>query len=405
MNDLKKTENETTVWRDGELISPFSGAILKRDSRHSLSDGKTRFPIIAEIPYLRADRDDLREKVLRKLDASDERGALMLLLRDQDDWAKTAAPTESDLKPLVAAQKITLREAMSCLQYGAVADYFAYRWSDPTFLSGLNLLENHLPPSARKVFELACGIGHYLREMNLRGIEATGADVVFSKLWLARKFVAPNAKLVCLDANYNLPFAEKTFDAAFCHDAFYFLPKKIHVAAELERVVSKAILIGHAHNADAENFSSGAAVSVDEYAALFKAATIYDDAELTNSLIENRPPNAQTIAQLKKTEAVSMATTKRNSTDSVKFSLPPANRRLRLNPLFETDAAEIANAPKYPSERYEKEYAALSDYLNLSAEDVSIAVRKRMTEGDWANDEKTIELVRRRIFLDLPENW
>ncbi len=393
------------MWRDEELLSPFSGATLKRDTAHSLTDGKTRFPVIAEIPYLRADRDDLREEVLRKLDANDEQSALTLLLQDQDDWAKTDAPTESDLKPLFADQKITLREAMNYLQYGAVADYFAYRWSDPTFLSGLNLLENHLPPSAQKVFELACGIGHFLREMSLRGIGAAGADVVFSKLWLARKFVAPTVKLVCLDANFDLPFAEKSYDAAFCHDAFYFLPKKNHVAAELERIVNQAILIGHAHNADAENFSSGAAVAVDEYAAMFAIAAIYDDAELTKALIENRPPNAQTIAQLKKTEAVSLATTKRNSADSVKFSLPPTNRHLRLNPLFETDAAAVANAPQYPSERYEKEYAALSDYLDLNDEDVSDSVRKKMAEGDWADNEKTIEMVRRRIFLDVPENW
>ena len=180
-------------WLDGELKNPFSGKPLRRDSPHSFSDGTARFPVVAEIPFLRANRENLIEAVLEKLDAGDERAALILLLQDQDDWAKTAAPTSEDLEPLFENENINLRDAMHCLKYGAVADYFAYRWSDPTFLSGLCLLENHLPTDAEKVFELCCGIGHYLREFDLRNIEAAGADVVFSKLWLARKFPSREA--------------------------------------------------------------------------------------------------------------------------------------------------------------------------------------------------------------------
>lgn len=395
------------IWLDEELRNPLSGASLKRDSPHSLTDGATRFPIVEAIPFLRADRDELREKVLRELDAGDERGATITLLQDRDDWASGAPPTEADLQPLFENKNSTLRDAMRDLKYGAVADYFAFRWSDPTFLSGLCLLENHLPPRAEKVFELACGVGHYLREFGLRNVEATGADVVFSKLWLARRFVAPTAKLVCFDANFDFPFAAgESFDAAFCHDAFYFLPEKSRVASELKRATRDAILIGHAHNSAAENFSSGAAVSIGEYAALFENPVLYDDEELTRALIENRAPRRQTIESLKNAAAVAVVSANEpDAPNSMSFCLPPPNQSLRVNPLLDAGNFEILSAPKYPSERYEKEYAPLSGYLNLNGADASFPVQEIMFDGRWERDEKLIDLARRRIFLDLPENW
>ncbi len=392
-------------WRDDELVNPLSGETLKRDSPHSFSDGTERFPVIAHIPYLRANRNQLRREVLGKLDAGDERGATILLLQDRDDWATNALPPPADLQTLFENENATLRDAMRLLNYGAVADYFAYRWSDPTFLSGLCLLENHLPPNAENVFELCCGIGHYLREFDLRNFAAIGADVVFSKLWLARRYVAPAAKLICLDANFDFPFADKSFDAAFCHDAFYFLPEKTRVAAELKRTTNGAILIGHAHNAEAENFSSGAAVATGEYAAMFENPTLYDDAELTKSLIENRLPNAQKAETLKNAEAVAIAVGERNAVGAVNFTLPPPNRSLRVNPLLDAGDCKVTNAPQYPSERYENEYAPLSGYLNLNGENISFSVQKAMFERYWEGDEKLIELARRRIFLDLPEDW
>ena len=394
------------IWLDDELKNPLSGKNLRRDSPHSLTDGANRFPVVAEIPYLRANRGELCDEVLRRLDDGDEKSALILLLQDRDDWASGEPPTGEDLQPLFAVENLSLRDAMRCLKYGAVADYFAYRWSDPTFLSGLSLLEYHLPKGANNVFELACGIGHYLREFDLRNIEATGADVVFSKLWLARKFVAPRAKLICFDANFDFPFADEKFDAAFCHDAFYFLPEKRKVVGELRRIANGVVLIGHAHNSDAENYSSGAAIPTAEYASMFENAIVYDDTELTKACVENRQPKSQTIDKLTKAEAISLATTAQNATRSEIFSLSPPNRSLRVNPLLGAGDFKVLKTPQYPSERYEKEYAALSGYLKLRGEeDVSLPVQEAIFDGQWNSDAKLTDLARRRIFLDLPENW
>ena len=83
----------------------------------------------------------------------------------------------------------------------------ADRWSAPTFLSALGLLEMHWtdPPL---VLELACGIGQILREVAGHGVAVAGIDVVFSKLWLARHFVVPDAPLVCADVTAGLPLVK-----------------------------------------------------------------------------------------------------------------------------------------------------------------------------------------------------
>ena len=397
------------TWQDGKLKNPLSGKLLKPDSAHSLSDGDARFPVIAEIPFLRVNRDELQTETLQALDLGDERAALTLLLQDQDDWAKTAPPDAQDLQPLFDNPNLTLRSAMQCLKYGAVADYFAYRWSDPTFLSGLALLEHHLPPAATRVFELCCGIGHYLREMEMRGITAIGADVVFSKLWLARKFVAPNSRLICFDANADFPFVKNFFDAAFCHDAFYFLPEKQRVAAELKRLTTKTIIIGHAHNREADNFSSGAAVSVEEYAAMFENPILYDDHELTRSIVENRRPQAASVEILRTRPAVAIVRAGQSSRfefepEHESFALPLGGRSLRPNPLLE-NGEQILNSPRYPSERYSDEYAALSDYLELNGTRINFDQQAQFLYGDWYKDKDLRDLARRRVFLDLPENW
>ena len=104
----------------------------------------------------------------------------------------------------------------------------------PTFLAGLALIEAHWRPT-RTAFELACGIGHYGRDLARRGIAVTGADVVFAKLWLARHWVVPaETRLICFDAAAPWPVAEERFDLVFCHDAFYFLEPKAEILAAFE---------------------------------------------------------------------------------------------------------------------------------------------------------------------------
>lgn len=383
------------------LLSPTTGRRLEADTPHSLKDGTgARWPVIDGIPYLRVSRGELIDRVLAALDRGREEEALVALLPDQDDWWQGERPTPEWLRHLVRNREtISLREALDDLAFGPVADYFLNRWSDPTFLAGLALLEAHWN-APRCVFELACGIGHYLRELQLRGYVVSGGDVVFAKLWLARRWVVPAADLVCFDAAAPWPVPDGSADLVTCHDALYFLPAKPHVAAEMRRVAGPAgtILVSHAHNRLVENLSAGEPLAPAEYAALFGGTVaLYDDAELTRALAEVRVPTTVSADALEGAAAVALAVTERAAVRVAGgLALPSPGARLVRNPLYVDEAGTGTARLRWPSPRYEAEYGALATYpAETDAPSIAAAGAGPAVDG----------MARRRILLDLPARW
>ena len=370
-----------------ELRSPVTGAALRPDG-HALVAGTERWPVVEGIAFLRADRRALADEALSALDAGRPEDALVALLADQDGWARTPPPPEADRRRVAReAGSLSFRAAMDLLAFGPVGTYFAHRWSDPTFLSGLALAEAH--GLQGRVLELACGAGHFLREFARVAGPVTGGDIVFAKLWLARRYVAPGAMLVCFDAAAPWPFAAGAFDTVFCHDAFYFLPEKPHVAAEMRRVGHGPILVGHAHNALVETLSSGDPRSPAEYAGLFHSPLLYDDRELTAALVEARAPVPATAEGLATAPAISIASgAGAPRAVAGMLALPPHGAALRRNPLY--DSGRVC----WPSPRYEAEYGPLATYP------------MEATGPEWAvAGPETEALARRRVLLDLPAGW
>ena len=353
------------------LRSPASGAPLTPAGEHVLAAGDERWPVVDAIPYLRTGRDALVGEVLARLDAGDLAGARLALLADNDDWWTQPPPPPDELARAVAAP--TLREGMRWVGYGPVGDYFAFRWSDPTFLSGLALLDLHAG-GARSAFELACGIGHFLRELHRRGVRVAGGDVVWSKLWLARRFVVPDAELVCFDAGAAFP-VDARFDLALCHDALHYLPDKALAVRELERL-APTVVVGHAHNAAFENLSPGDPLEVAGYAELLDGAVLYDDDELTSGVVTGGRPEPRGVRALADSAAIALA--RGGTPASGSYAVPPSGATLRRNPLLGEDGR-----PRWPSARYEEEYAPHSGYLTADGGDP----------------------VRRRVLVDLPERW
>ena len=369
------------------LRSPTTGRTLERCGLALAADGE-RWPVVDDIAFLRSDRRDLADEALRHLDAGDQESACVCLLGDQDDWAKTPAPSKEARQTLVRRHsRITFREAMDLLAFGPVATYFAHRWSDPTFLSGLALAQAFSGYPGHHFLEVACGAGHYLRAF---GPGAIGGDLVFAKLWLARHFIAPHAELVCFNAAKAWPFADVQADSVFCHDAFYFLPDKVFVAAEMRRV-GRRVLLGHMHNAFVDNLSAGAPLSPAEYAGLFPGCSLFDDTELTLALLEQRPPNRSFVSALGSSAAIALAWNAGSPGAACgPLTNPQLGTTLRRNPLYHR--GKVA----WPSERYKREYAPLVTYPeNTDAPDQAFAGES------FAVD----HLARIRVLLDLPARW
>lgn len=370
-------------------VSPVSGRPLAADTPHSLTDGTTRWPVVCGIPFLRVGREELAAKALAALDADEREEALVLLLADQDDWWAGPAAAADDLRRLVREyDTLTLREAMALLGWGPVADYFAYRWVDPTYLAGLALLEAHWTEPAT-CFELACGIGHYARELTRRGVRCLGADVVFAKCWLAKHWVAPEAEFVCFDAADSWPVAGEQFDLVHCQDAFYFLPEQEKVAARLREAVAPGgvLAVAHLHNADHWNGAKGPAKSAADWAAIFPDAVVYDEHRLLWALAEGGTPEATGWHDDQEVEAWSViegGAAAKAVTGGL--ALPTPSTRLRPNPLMGDQPGH--EHVRWPSDRYRDEYQAGCLWAN------------RDDELPFAPDP-----VRLRRLVDLPERW
>jgi SAM-dependent methyltransferase len=362
------------------LLSPTSGQPLAADTPHSLSDGwGGRWPVVDGIPYLRVESEGLVALALEHLDAGRPDEALVALLTDQDAWWTGPATDLSELRRLIAERDtLSLRDAMALLRFGPVADYFAYRWSDPTYLAGLALLEAHWN-EPQTAFELACGIGHYLREFTRRGVKCLGADVVFAKCWLAKHWVAPDADYLVFDAAATWPIGDARFDLVQCHDAFYFMPRQEFVLDRLRSAVAPTgvLAVSHVHNSGYEGGAKGPARAANEWADLFSHSRVYAERALLAALARADAPTPEGWADDSSVEAWSLVEGG-GSARAVEggIAVPPADAKLRPNPLLGPDG------PRWPSDRYRDEYA-----------DGCLWTRE---EGDPA---------RTRRLVDLPERW
>ena len=332
-------------------------------------------PVVDGIAYARAGRDELRHRVAGLLADDDVDGARVALLADADDWWDAAPPPDEQLARVAGAA--TLRDAMDLLGMGRVGDYFAHRWSDPTYLAGLALLQQHWPAD-RPVVEVACGAGHFLRELSRRGVrELVGVDVVWAKLWLAQRYVCPHARYVCADVTALPDLGVRAPAYVLCHDALYFVNDKAAAAQAMRALAGEGgtVVVGHAHVADPH----GAPVPAAHYARLLGAELAYDDDELTRALLAGRPPRPAPAASLERSEAIGLVAG--DPLQPAPHDLGEPVGPLRLNPLY------AAGALVWPSERYAQEYGPRSDYLPARAEPLPP------------------DAARRRVLVDLPERW
>jgi SAM-dependent methyltransferase len=361
--------------------SPLTGRPLIADTPHSLAAPGERWPVVDGIPYLRTDSEGLVAVALDHLDADCPDDALVALLTDQDAWWTGPATDLRELKRLVRERDtLSLRAAMALLRMGPVADYFAHRWSDPTYLAGLALVEAHWrrPDTA---FELACGIGHYLRELSARGVACVGADVVFSKCWLAKHWVAPEADYVVFDAAARWPVETQRFDLVACHDAFYFLPDQQRVAGLLRATVKPGgvLAVSHLHNVAVAGGAMGPARAAAEWAALFPDAAVYDERELRRALLAADAPASTRWSDDPAIEAWSIVEADGGAARALTggLAMPLADAVLRPNPLLD------GGTPRWPSDRYRVEYGDACTWLS----------------NDDGDDART------RRLVDLPARW
>lgn len=200
---------------------------------------------------------------------------------------------------------------------------------------------------------------------------------------LAQRFVCPQARYVCADVTAAPdPLVPDLGSPAYvlCHDAFYFLRDKPAAAAALRTLAGPrgTVVVGHAHVADTR--SAGEPLPARDYAAVLGTDLLYDDDELTRSMLGSRAPRPAAPADLEDSEAVALVVGDPMAPAPVDLGEPLGP--LVPNPLYRDGLLT------WPSERDGEEYGPRSSHLPLR----------------WP-DPLPADAARRRLVLDLPELW
>lgn len=362
------------------------------------------FPVIAGIPVLIAS-DRVRD-AMHRLEAGEPETALHTMLELDGDRVGA-------FRAFAARPDATYRQGVKILSVDAEAEYFVYRFSDPTFRVGRAVVHSVLGLArGGRSIDLCGGSGHLVRSM-ITDERAVLADVHFWKLWLAKTFVAPDCEPVCCDANNPLPFARDTFSLVVLSDAFPYLWHKRLVMDEMMRLAGPdgTIVMPHLHSSLGENFTAGMPLTPAAYRDLLEPhhPRLYRDSALLDDVLRG-------VLDLTKDERAEALTgepalvivASRHDRVFRKVQLPwvtPARDTVIVNPLYRIDVQDGTSqlTLSFPTSAYEEEFAAAKRYL---PELVTLPGDARQGVASLAlAQERFDELCRKMVLIPAPERY
>jgi hypothetical protein len=333
------------------------------------------FPVVAGIPVKMA--DDTTRTAMHQLEAGDADGALHTLLGLEGERTGRFRRFVDDMNDVGGdvprRTPATYREGVRILSLDAEAEYFVYRFSDPTFrVARAVLLAAGAGQRPGRYIDLCGGSGHLTRSL-VSDQPAVLADVYFWKLWLARQFVAPHCEPVCCDANHPLPFARATFSIVALSDAFPYIWHKRLLADEMMRLAGDTgtIVMPHLHSALGENFTAGMPLTPAAYHNLLEphGPRLFRDSELLEEVLDgyvdlSRDEPASALAGEPALVVVASRDESIFRRTDVPFALPAPDAVI-VNPLYRVERrGDVSVLPlTFPTPEDEVEFAAAKRYL------------------------------------------
>ena len=375
------------------------------------------FPIVAGIPVMIA--DDTTRDAMHALEAGRHEEALFMLLGLDD-------PRAGAFRAFLArGAGGTYRDALAILSRDAEGEYFAYRFSDPTYAMAEGLLHaigQQQWTVAGRCLDLCGGSGHLTRVLtglqSRAGAPVPGtvsprvvlADLFFWKLWLAARFTSPGCTPVCCDANSPLPFARNVFSLVLLSDAFPYIWHKRLLADEMTRLAGPdgVVVMPHLHSALGENASAGNPLTPAAYRDLFSTQQprLFSDERLLTGILAHHLVDLtqDVLPEELGTEPSFTLVASRRGDLFRRYELAPAQGvlgELRVNPLYRVERQGGSSILRltFPTAEYEEEFGACRQYLpkTLTVDaDLSGAIVPEMLRSAYD------DLRRRRIVIDAP---
>jgi uncharacterized protein YbaR (Trm112 family)/SAM-dependent methyltransferase len=371
------------------------------------------FPVVAGIPVLLDDYygHKLAKTALWYVRGGDLEKALFTML-------DLPPERHEAIRQLVAkGAAATYREAMAVFRPDEEM-YFAYRWSDPTFIVSQAVwraLGSDPRVFARPALDLCGGSGHLTRLLSslATGTDVVPADLDFWKLWLAREMISPGCQPVCCNADLPLPFADGVFSAIACSDAFHYVRAKQLLAREMVRLVGTdgVIALTHLHNRFCENPAAGSPLSPAWYRQLFEGygARMFGESRLRDKFLRGRAVDLAHTAsddELEMEPALCLIATRLTVPCKVYEGLDAQMwcGTPRINPLYvlEQRGAAAYLRRQFPSALYEAEFEVCKRYLPELLQ-LPTGALEAVQAGRW--DDGLKELSELFVVLDLPSRY
>jgi uncharacterized protein YbaR (Trm112 family) len=370
------------------------------------------FPIVSGIPilHLQPHATVARDQIQAGQPALARRTMLGL-----DDDRQAAAFEEA-----AASGTATYRDLVDALGPGFEGGYFLYRFTDPTYLVAdavVRAVAGTVLAGGGRAVDICGGSGHLTRSLvGLSSPAPVLADLYFAKVWLARRFTAPECEPVCCDGNSPMPFARGAFKFAMCADAFMYIWTKRQFVGEMARLIDGegdpgAVLIGHTHNERTWTPSHGQPLTPEGYRDLFETLEprIFGETGLFGDVVRGGPldlSRRDSSDAIDRDQALTIVATRHPGVFKAhRLQTALAVRgELRLNPLYEVerDGAQVRLRLRFPSEDYEQEYGACRQYLPETMEFDAGALAS-LESGQLSAELR--ELVDRRVLVDLPRYY
>ena len=369
------------------------------------------YPVAEGIPVL-ALSDDVT-KAIHAIERGERDEALGLLLDLPPERREVFAALRDD-------ETATFAQAVRALLPDGEGDYYVLRYGDPTFVVADAITRTvascvELPPRTR-VVDVCGGCGHLSTTLAVLaadrpGVTPTLLDRSFWRLWLAQRFLAPTADVVCCDANVPLPLATGCASMSVCNDAIHYVWGKRLVTSELQRITSwsGAVVVTHAHSVLGDNASAGNTLTPAGYASLFErhAPVAGRDDDLLEWALGRGAARWRADAnECGSADAIALVAM---PNAAARLDVPPpampanaSGLQWIVNPLLAVTADENRTrlAIAWPSDHYAWEFSAVSRYLDDETELPSGALDDLEALAHARPD-----LVTRRVLLRVPRGY
>ena len=297
-------------------------------------------------------------------------------------------------------------------------EYFTFKFGQPRHFVALALME--LIENIRKpVLEVACGFGPLTRHSVRRAgkQKVIGTDKNLFMLYVAGRYIAPDAKFVCCDANYPLPFKDNSFSTVTCFDGIHYIQNKFGFTAEVKRTADTddyLYLFGSTRNAHIDYRHAGYPYTTEKYSALVQNMNyrIMPDTKILQSYLRKEMPDMEDqvdIRTMRDAPLLSIVVSRNPATftKSKQFTdWPHGGGRLGINPLYtiqkQNNNDEIVLIRNFPSRFYELDNAESKEYLPERV------TTRRTVFDDIENNRRSPEvekLIDSFVVLDLPESY